>query len=57
MSRELCKDCKHYVEPTDYCEQNQFELEEKVMLDCTDRESEEEWIEECIYYEWNGEQR
>lgn len=53
MSRQLCKDCKNYVEPTDYCERNLFLIEETVMLECKDEESEEEWIGECIYYEWN----
>ena len=58
MSRELCKDCKHYHEPTDYCERNQFDFEERVMEDCPNSESDEELIEEwCVYYEWNGEQR
>ena len=57
MSRQLCKDCKNYVEPTDYCERNLFLIEETVMLECKDEESDEEWIEECIYYEWNGEPR
>ena len=55
MSKELCKDCKHYVESTDYCEQNQFELEEKVIEDCPHSEPDEEWIEGCIYYGWDGE--
>ena len=53
MSRQLCKDCKYYSESTDYCEQNMFEIEEKIMLDCGDEELEEEWIDECIFYEWN----
>lgn len=57
LGRSLCKDCKHYFEPTDYCTQNQFELEEKIMSDCQDSEPEEEWIEECLLYEWNGEPR
>ena len=52
LGRSLCRDCKHYIEPTDYCEQNQFELEEKIMEDCPDKEF-EEWIEECVFYEWN----
>lgn len=51
--RSLCRDCKHYFEPTDYCEQNQFELEEKVMEDYPKEEPEEEWFEECIFYEWD----
>ena len=56
MSRDLCKDCKHYFEPTDFCAAGQFEIEEKVMLDCGEEELEEEWVEEeCLFHEWNGE--
>ena len=57
MSRYLYKDCKHYVEPTDYCERDQFDFEERVMLDCTNSDPDEEWMEECLLYEWNGEPR
>ena len=57
MSRQLCKDCKHYVESTDYCERNQFDFEERIMEDCPNSEPDEEWIEECLLYEWNGEPR
>ena len=53
LGRSLCRDCKYYFEPTDYCEQNQFELEEKVMEKCLKEEPEEELLEECIFYEWN----
>lgn len=57
MSRYLCRDCEHYIESTDYCERNQFDLEERVMEDCPDIEPDVEWIEECLFYEWNGEPR
>ena len=53
MSRQLCRDCKHYVESTDYCERKHFDFEERVMEDCLYSEPDEELIEECLLYEWN----
>lgn len=43
----ICEDCIHYFEPTDYCDLNLFEADEKFM----------DWnenlidIEECLFFE------
>ena len=50
MEGDLCEDCEHYYEPTDYCKLGLCEGDEKVMVDCGD----EEPIEECLYHRWIG---